>query len=79
MPSFQAAVGALALDKAREKGSVEGEELGKQILTLAVLSIIVTAPIGAAAIAITGPLLLKKSDREEDCMVPEDQNGEEKG
>lgn len=32
-----------------------------QILTLAVLSILVTAPIGAVAMSITGPKLLQKS------------------
>jgi len=30
-------------------------------LTVAVLAIVVTAPIGAVAISVTGPLLLKKS------------------
>ena len=32
-----------------------------QLLTVAVLAIVVTAPIGAIAISVTGPLLLKKS------------------
>jgi len=32
-----------------------------QLLTLAVLAIVVTAPIGAIAISISGPLLLHKS------------------
>ncbi|KAL4240467.1 Sodium/hydrogen exchanger 9B2 [Mactra antiquata] len=79
--TVQAAIGALAMDKAREMGSVEGVELGKQILTLAVLSIVITAPIGAAAIAISGPLLLEKSSTEQDiiCTDEEAVDGEEKG
>jgi len=32
-----------------------------QLLTVAVLAIVVTAPIGAIAISISGPLLLQKS------------------
>ena len=32
-----------------------------QVLTIAVLSIVLTAPIGAAAIGILGPCLLEKS------------------
>ena len=56
---MQAAIGALALDKAREVGGKLQEEiLGKQILTLAALSILITAPLGAALIAIIGPMLL---------------------
>ena len=32
-----------------------------QLLTVAVLSIVVTAPLGAVAISVTGPLLLKRT------------------
>ena len=32
-----------------------------QLLTIAVLAIIITAPVGAVAISITGPLLLKRA------------------
>jgi hypothetical protein len=35
--------------------------LNLQLLTIAVLSIIVTAPVGAIAISLSGPVLLKKS------------------
>ena len=59
---LQAAIGALALDKAREvRGKIQEEILGKQILTLAVLSILITAPLGAALIAIIGPMLLHQT------------------
>lgn len=34
----------------------------QQLLTIAVLSIIVTAPIGAIAISLAGPVLLEKSE-----------------
>jgi hypothetical protein len=34
--------------------------LGQQVLTMAVLAILVTAPIGAALIAVFGPKLLTK-------------------
>ena len=55
----------MALDKAREVGGKPEEEiLGKQILTLAVLSILITAPIGAAIIAISGPILLHHTPKE---------------
>ena len=36
-----------------------------QVLTIAVLSIILTAPIGAVAISILGPILLLKESSEE--------------
>ena len=62
------------MDTARKMNSVEGEDYGKQILTLAVLSIIITAPVGAAAIAITGPMLLQQSRREEELVFTADDN-----
>lgn len=41
-------------------GSADEEKAALTILTVAVLAIIVTAPIGAALIAILGPRLLDK-------------------
>jgi len=58
---FQAAIGGLALDYARKKGDATMIGYGQIILTMAVLSIIITAPIGAAAIAISGPRLLTRT------------------
>lgn len=55
--TVQAAIGAIALDNAetdREK------EMGRDILAIAVLSILCTAPLGAAIISVTGPRLLLK-------------------
>lgn len=66
------------MDKAREMGDVDGMVYGKDILTLAVLSIIITAPIGAAIIAITGPILLHHTDREESVDIPDEENMEDK-
>ena len=37
-------------------------KIGEQILTLAVLSIIITAPLGAVAILALGPVLLEQDE-----------------
>jgi len=73
----QAAVGSVALDQARSdfvgttlvNGTLvsinerddPNVERGLQVLTLAVLSILATAPVGAAIISFTGPRWLTKS------------------
>ena len=73
--TVQAAIGPLALDMANDALAAAGDEvsdedlnilqervvLGKQVLTLAVLSIIITAPVGGAAIMTAGPRHLKKA------------------
>ncbi|XP_071508916.1 sodium/hydrogen exchanger 9B2-like [Diadema antillarum] len=59
--TVQAAIGSVALDTARERGAGEEfETYGIQLLTVAVLSILITAPLGAIAISLTGPLLLRR-------------------
>ncbi|ELU16618.1 hypothetical protein CAPTEDRAFT_34319, partial [Capitella teleta] len=60
--TVQAAIGSYALDTARAFGSdPEDIKLGTQVvLTIAVLSIVITAPLGAAAIALSAPRLLHK-------------------
>ncbi|XP_063042662.1 sodium/hydrogen exchanger 9B2 [Engraulis encrasicolus] len=58
--TVQAAIGSTALDLAREEGNVELEGYGLQVLTVAVLAILITAPIGAVAIGLTGPRLLQR-------------------
>lgn len=59
--TVQAAVGALALDLARQyQAGTQAELYGIQVLTLAVLAIICTAPIGALAIAWSGPRWLEQ-------------------
>ncbi|KAL9984446.1 hypothetical protein ACROYT_G006738 [Oculina patagonica] len=62
--TVQAAIGSLSLDIARERGftGMREEELGIQILTIAVLSILLTAPTGAVAIAVSGPRLLHQAE-----------------
>ncbi|XP_033121742.1 sodium/hydrogen exchanger 9B2-like [Anneissia japonica] len=58
--TVQAAIGSVALDTARERDAGEHlEDLGRQILTIAVLVILITAPIGAILIMLTGPKLLQ--------------------
>ena len=47
------------------------------MLTIAVLAILLTAPLGAAGISITGPLLLtKKKKEEEDTQQLQEEGGE---
>ncbi len=62
--TVQAAIGPVAYDQARQMvgdHKTEYEELGLQVLTIAVLVILITAPIGAAAIMLWAPRLLEKS------------------
>uniref|UniRef100_A0A4W5JUD5 Cation/H+ exchanger transmembrane domain-containing protein n=1 Tax=Hucho hucho TaxID=62062 RepID=A0A4W5JUD5_9TELE len=58
--TVQAAIGSTALDMARTKEDKELEKYGMDVLTVAVLSILLTAPIGALIIGLTGPRLLQK-------------------
>ena len=51
--------------------------LDLQLLTIAVLSIILTAPLGAIAIVLTGPRLLEKSTVKELEECDEDEEEEE--
>lgn len=62
MVKLWAAIGTVALDLARKNADADSEELGKKVLTLAVLSILLTAPLGSLLISISGPLLLKRQD-----------------
>ncbi|CAF90332.1 unnamed protein product, partial [Tetraodon nigroviridis] len=56
----QAAIGSKALDMAREEGDGTKEGFGLVLLTLAVLAILITAPMGALAIGLAGPRLLPR-------------------
>lgn len=68
--TVQAAIGSQALDYARKTNAgPEEEKLGEQVLTIAVLSILVTAPVGAAAIMLTAPRLLSKPDQDKEKAV----------
>lgn len=60
--TVQAAIGALALDLARQtQADPQAEIHGTQVLTVAVLAIVVTAPLGALAIAWSGPRWLEQA------------------
>lgn len=54
----KAAIGSKALDMAREEGDEALVKFGLDVLTLAVLAILITAPIGALGIGLAGPRLL---------------------
>uniref|UniRef100_A0A8D3B782 Cation/H+ exchanger transmembrane domain-containing protein n=1 Tax=Scophthalmus maximus TaxID=52904 RepID=A0A8D3B782_SCOMX len=58
--TVQAAIGSKALDMAREKGDDAMIKFGLDVLTLAVLAILTTAPIGALGIGLAGPRLLAR-------------------
>ncbi|XP_072525940.1 sodium/hydrogen exchanger 9B2 [Salminus brasiliensis] len=58
--TVQAAIGSTALDMARSKQEVQLQQYGMDVLTVAVLSILITAPIGALIIGLCGPRLLQK-------------------
>jgi len=61
--TVQAAIGSIALDTARSRNTNPAIiRIGEQILTIAVLSILLTAPLGATAIGLSGPKLLQKHD-----------------
>lgn len=56
----QAAIGSTALDMARMKDDKQLQKYGMDVLTVAVLSILLTAPVGALIIGLCGPCLLHK-------------------
>ncbi|XP_040887585.1 sodium/hydrogen exchanger 9B2 isoform X1 [Toxotes jaculatrix] len=58
--TVQAAIGSKALDMAREEGDDTLIKFGLDVLTLAVLAILTTAPIGALGIGLAGPRLLAR-------------------
>ena len=62
----QAALGSIFLDNAHKHRATELYHMGEQTLTLAVLSILITAPLGSLGILAAGPSLLTKEGEEED-------------
>ncbi|XP_075705875.1 sodium/hydrogen exchanger 9B2-like isoform X2 [Rhinoderma darwinii] len=60
--TVQAAIGSVALDMARSTGNKQFEDYGMDVLTVAFLAILITAPIGALIIGMTGPKMLQKSN-----------------
>lgn len=59
--TVQAAIGSVALDTARSHGDKQSEEYGMDVLTVAFLAILITAPIGSLLIGLLGPRLLQKA------------------
>jgi len=72
----QAAIGPVALDIAREIHSEEYESYASRVLIVAVLAILITAPVGATFITVLGPRLLDKEPTAtpESNTVPSNQN-----
>ncbi|KAL8206868.1 UNVERIFIED_CONTAM: hypothetical protein K2H54_032782 [Gekko kuhli] len=64
--TVQAAIGSVALDTAREHHDPKLEEYGLNILTVAFLAILITAPTGALLIGLMGPKLLHKADTDKE-------------
>uniref|UniRef100_A0A8C7AIK1 Solute carrier family 9 member B2 n=2 Tax=Neovison vison TaxID=452646 RepID=A0A8C7AIK1_NEOVI len=62
--TVQAAIGSVALDTARSHGEKQLEEYGMDVLTVAFLSILITAPIGSLLIGLLGPRLLRKAEHQ---------------
>ncbi|KAJ8306577.1 hypothetical protein KUTeg_017122, partial [Tegillarca granosa] len=65
--TVQAAIGGMALDRARESNPVDQTQVkyGEDVLTISVLAIIICAPVGATCMALLGPKFLVKGDVEE--------------
>lgn len=58
----QAAIGSTALDMARTKDDKQLQKYGMDVLTVAVLAILLTAPVGALIIGLCAPRLLQKPE-----------------
>ncbi|KAI5641553.1 sodium/hydrogen exchanger family domain-containing protein [Phthorimaea operculella] len=67
--TVQAALGSVALDEVRKMTAPEGSSLdvlegyAQTVVTICILSIVITAPIGAIVITIAGPRLLSKTSK----------------
>ena len=59
--TVQAAVGSIALDLAREANNSNYIALATNVINIAVLSIVVTAPLGTILISLLAPKLLTKA------------------
>ena len=60
--TVQAAVGSMVLDRAKAEGLTEYLPYGVKSLTASILSILITAPMGALLMATLGPRWLTKAD-----------------
>ncbi|XP_053716049.1 sodium/hydrogen exchanger 9B2 [Synchiropus splendidus] len=75
--TVQAAIGSKALDMAREEGNEAFVKFGLDVLTLAVLAILTTAPIGALGIGLAGPRLLVQQVKGQNEMSHETDEADE--
>jgi len=76
--TVQAAIGSIALDTARSlNAGKEAEELGLQVLTIAVLVILITAPIGSIAVMTCGPKLLTTNKKTNGIINPQSEKSAE--
>ncbi|OXB56677.1 hypothetical protein ASZ78_013123 [Callipepla squamata] len=73
--TVQAAIGSLALDTARSHQDEQLEKYGMDVLTVAFLAILFTAPLGALVIGLAGPRLLQKAQTKHE----ENEQGAEAG
>ncbi|XP_025202542.1 sodium/hydrogen exchanger 9B2-like [Melanaphis sacchari] len=60
--TIQAILAPVALNLAKELGTQEDVECGNRLVTIAVISILLTAPIGAIGIKLFGPRLLPRAN-----------------
>lgn len=60
----------MALDTARVHGEKQLEAYGMDVLTVAFLAILITAPIGSLLIGLLGPRLLQKFEHRNEEEVP---------
>ncbi|XP_012372928.2 sodium/hydrogen exchanger 9B2 isoform X2 [Octodon degus] len=69
--TVQAAIGSVALDTARSHAEEQLERYGMDVLTVAFLSILITAPIGSILIGLLGPRFLQKLEHQNKDEVPQ--------
>nr|CAH8824352.1 unnamed protein product [Trichobilharzia regenti] len=68
--TVQAAIGPVALDTARQSNvSAEIIGYGEQVVTLAALSILITAPLGAVLMPLTAPYLLHQDIQSSQVLI----------
>ena len=71
--TVQAVVGPMSLDLARERGDEIEIERATLVLAIAALSILITAPLGAVLVALTGPKLLNTESRNDIGVIDIDE------
>jgi NhaP-type Na+/H+ or K+/H+ antiporter len=74
--TVQAALGSVPLDLAIIANNDSFKALGQTVLTVAVLAIVITAPLGAVATGVLGPYLLGNKDVNDDGIEDDEANVE---